>query len=155
MGVNQRLGVTPKRLKIHFCIHSYVSLTWASRMHDEQSMLFIILKHFLSFSTMLKHAQACICWSKYTTNVVHILRVTFCGGPQGSIYWVEIIFKSFFATKWRKHCEQEFWLFTMWFHHESWKNSIYWLYLSSLWEPNWKLCQHEQTITIVWLGIFH
>ena len=26
----------------------------------------LILEHFL-FSTMLMHAQACVCWSKYTT----------------------------------------------------------------------------------------
>ena len=31
-------------------------------------MYLIILKHFLSFSTMPAHAQACVGWSKYTTD---------------------------------------------------------------------------------------
>ena len=59
LGVDQRLGVTPKRKKNnHFCLHSYESLTWASRTHDEKSMFLIILEHFLSFSTMQKHEFA-------------------------------------------------------------------------------------------------
>ena len=46
---------------------SYISLTWASHMHDEKSMFLIILERFLLVSTMQMHAQACILRSKCTT----------------------------------------------------------------------------------------
>ena len=45
----------------------FVSLLWASRVHDEKDTFFMIVKCFWLFSTMRTHAQACIHWSKYTT----------------------------------------------------------------------------------------
>ena len=53
--------------KFHFSPCFYVSLTWASCAYDEKSTFLIIFKCFSLFSTMWTHAQACICWSKYTT----------------------------------------------------------------------------------------
>ena len=45
----------------------FMSLSWASRTHDEKGTFFMIFKRFPSFSTMRTHAQACVCWWKYTT----------------------------------------------------------------------------------------
>ena len=57
------VNTNPKGLPFIF-VHIH---TWASPAHDEKSMFLIILEPFLSFSTMQTHAQAFICWSKYTT----------------------------------------------------------------------------------------
>ena len=38
------------------------------------SLLFLLIfECFWSFSTMRTHAQACVCWSKYTTDSTHFL----------------------------------------------------------------------------------
>ena len=66
----------------------FVSLTRASRAHDEKGTFLLIFKCFWSFSTMPMHAQACICWSKYTTTreKVWFLKTFQQNGPRnGSI----------------------------------------------------------------------
>ena len=47
-----------------------MSLTWASHVHDEKSTFLTIFECFSLFSTIQTHAQACVCWLKYTTVVV-------------------------------------------------------------------------------------
>ena len=59
----QRKKLTDKLFSSFF----FVSLTWASGMHDEKGNFLIIFKCFWSFLNMQMHAQACICWSKNTT----------------------------------------------------------------------------------------
>ena len=66
------------------------SLLCASRVHDEKGSFFIIFECFLLFSIMRTHAQACICWSKYTTiglrlnNCWHVRRLLRCHTARGS-----------------------------------------------------------------------
>ena len=59
--------------KLFFCfsLFFFVSLTWAFHEHDEKGTFLLIFECFQSFSTMQTHAQACLCWSKYTTLSVH------------------------------------------------------------------------------------
>ena len=45
----------------------FVRLTWASRAQNKKDTFFMIIEWFSLFSIMWKHAQACSCWSKYTT----------------------------------------------------------------------------------------
>ena len=49
-------------------LYFYVSLTWASCAYDEKITFLIFFKRFSLFSTMWTRAQACVCWSKYTTH---------------------------------------------------------------------------------------
>ena len=70
-GQNQRTHAFPwwKTTKNAFKLSLFcMSRTWASCTHDEKSLVLIILKRFQLFSTMQVNAQACVCWSKNTTN---------------------------------------------------------------------------------------
>ena len=51
--------------KIHFVRKPYMSFLYAW----QKSIFLIFFKRCLSFSTMRMLAQACICWSKYTTDI--------------------------------------------------------------------------------------
>ena len=59
-----------KRRKQTFLFGFLRFSSWASRVHDEKGTFLLIFKCFQSFSTIQTHAQACVCWSKYTTNSV-------------------------------------------------------------------------------------
>ena len=59
----------------------YSSFMWMSNAHDEKSVL-MVFKHFLWFWTMQTHAQACVCWSKYTTSGKHLPHGRWTGLPE-------------------------------------------------------------------------
>ena len=65
LGVNQLLGVTLNRWPTNFFLCKplvFLSCAWW------KSYFFHHFRVLSSFSTMQMHAQACLCWSKYTTH---------------------------------------------------------------------------------------
>ena len=54
----------------------FVSLTWASRAHDEKGTFLLIFECFWSVLTMRTHAHACVRWSKYTTCVPTVFKIS-------------------------------------------------------------------------------
>ena len=62
----QRLDPDPLINVVTFSSFVFMRLTWASHRHDVKGTYFIIFQCFSSLWTMQTHAQAFVCWSKYT-----------------------------------------------------------------------------------------
>ena len=61
----------------------FLSLTWTSHVHERKCTFIIIFLCFWLSSTMRMHAQAWVCWSKYTTTNLVFKKLCSNSLPQG------------------------------------------------------------------------